>query len=269
MHSKIIICEEGVDREVILHTRVGKPERVCLDFSDGDYEGLGQVVYTMRDAVLRDGDDDEIKYRSVIDTRSRTSDLPTQLSKYMVAIDTSAPNPRVPMLVTRVGRKYGYTRPCNDPIRGSETKYDIDELLLMVHDHIREPVPTYSVLIDGVWHPTVAHDPDHKTKSIRYFFDDGTFVDVDDGEHTSTTVKPPGEDVFKTYVDVDTGIDDPGDVVDVDIMDDDCTTSTKKNDFDSAPLVCGVVDHQTQSLMDDCGSIYSGSGSDSDYCDFD
>ena len=51
MHSKIFINEGGVDREVILHTRVGKPERVCLDFSDGDYEGLGQVVYTMRDGT--------------------------------------------------------------------------------------------------------------------------------------------------------------------------------------------------------------------------
>ena len=102
IHSKIIIEEDDIDQLVTLYTRVGKVERVCLEFSGGVYEGLGQSVYTMRDGILRDEDDDEIKYRSS-DKTSKTPGYVT-LSKYMVAVDTASNNPRSPLLVTRVGR---------------------------------------------------------------------------------------------------------------------------------------------------------------------
>jgi len=106
MHSKIIIEEDGVDRAVTLYTRVSKVERVCLDFSDGIYEGLGQVVYTMRDGILRDGDDDEINYRT---DGADSISVSAKLRKYMIAVDTASRHPRAPLLVTRVGRSAQHT----------------------------------------------------------------------------------------------------------------------------------------------------------------
>ena len=50
--KKVVVDEDNVSKLVTIHTRVGKPERVCLDFGNGQFEGLGNVVYTFIDDVL-------------------------------------------------------------------------------------------------------------------------------------------------------------------------------------------------------------------------
>ena len=144
----------------------------------------------------------------------------------------------------------------------------------MVRDHSLRPVPTHSVLVDGKWHDTVAYDSVEGSGSCRYFFSDGTFVDVTDGEHSDVTVRSPSEDPFGMINDGDNSHE--GDVVMCGVISHDndppCVVGDSESDEESSkidsnsvvPKVCGLVDHCTQDMMEGGGSVCSLSGSDDD-----
>ena len=264
---------------VTLHTRVGKPERVCLDFGDGQYEGLGNAVYTLIDDVLRDSDDEVIDYQLVDEDGSVVDNLPVKLVKYMVAIDTASADDRVPLLTTRVGRKWAYTRPVDNPVRAVETKWEINELLLMVHDFLRSTVSLTKVFVDDSWHDAVGIDTVSVKGATRYYFADGGMLDVTDSERDRLVREPKTSDCDGDN-DPNSECPDPkneeseesGDEGDADCDDGEdgniCLNNDGVGDYrsdnDVAPRVCGLVDHCTQNLMDDGGSVCSLSGSDDD-----
>ena len=270
--KKIIIEEDKVLKMVTLHTRVGKPERVCLDFGDDEYEGIGNVVYTFIDGVLKDSDGDVIEFRDVDGDDNIVEELPTKLVKYMVAIDTASEEDRSPLLTTRVGRKWAYTRPVDNPVCGEERRWDVHELLLMVHDYLRDPVPLIQVFVDDEWHPAVGVDTQSVKKgTTRFYFADGGMLDVQDVDRDHLVREPePRPDDSLTCVDVvDDSLDECDVVVDtrVDVDDDnDHSIGDRGVDtgFDVAPKVCGLVDHCTQMIMDDGDSVCSLSGDDDD-----
>ena len=275
--KKVVVDEDNVSKLVTIHTRVGKPERVCLDFGNGQFEGLGNVVYTFIDDVLRDADGEVIDYNNVNEDGRVIDNLPVTLTKYMVAIDTAAAeDDRVPLLVTRVGRKWAYTRPVNNPVRGKETKWTIAELLLMVHDFLRSSVTLTEVFVGSSWYDAVGIDVDSVDGATRYYFADGTMLDVADADRDRLVREPdPETDSVEGDVnpnpeceynrDLDSGMSDEIDNNDSHngnrgVSDDD----ENENNSIIAPKVCGVLDQCTQSLMDDGGSVCSLSGSDDD-----
>ena len=81
----------------------------------------------------------------------------------------------------------------DNPGRGKETKWIITELLLMVYDFLRSSVTLTKVFVGTSWYDDVGINVDAVDGTTRYYFTDGTMLDVADTDRDKLVRDPDPE----------------------------------------------------------------------------
>ena len=132
------------------------------------------------------------------------------------------------------------------------------------------------VFVGSSWYDAVGIDADSVDGATRYYFADGTMLDVADADR-DRLVRDPDSETDSVEDDVNPNPEceytrDLDSVMSDEIDNNDSHNGNRgvsdddenENNSIIAPKVCGVLNQCTQSLMDDGGSVCSLSGSDDD-----